>query len=388
MTTDPYALARTAVLDARAALVALSRDIFAHPELNFAEHYSSARVADELERHGFTVERGAYDIETAFEARCGSGELVVAICAEYDALPSVGHACGHNVIAAAAVGAALALAGVADEAGLSVVVLGTPAEEGGGGKILMAERGAFDGVHCSMMVHPWATERLEATCLAVDHFDVTFTGFEAHASAAPWKGRNAADAMVIAQVALGLLRQQLQPGDQLHGIVTNGGAAANVIPAKVTGRFMCRSLRLEDLTELQRRVRNCFTAAALATDCEVSFTDLAPIYSHMESDQRLLASYRRHAETLGRSFDLDDEGVAKPTLSTDMANVSLLVPSIHPMIKIDAGGAVNHQHECAAACITESADLAITDGAIAMALTALDAALDDAWRSDLLALGS
>ncbi len=388
MKTDLYETARTTVLEAKDALVALSRDVFAHPELNFAEFYSSRRVADELAQRGFTVQHGAYDLETAFEARFGTGDLVISLCAEYDALPSVGHACGHNVIAASAVGAALALAAVADQAGLTVVVLGTPAEEGGGGKILMADRGAFTGVHCSMMVHPWATERLEATCLAVDHFDVTFTGFEAHASAAPWKGRNAADAMVIAQVALGLLRQQLQPGDQLHGIVTNGGAAANVIPAKVTGRFMCRSLRLEDLNELQRRVRNCFTAAALATDCEVDFTDLAPIYSHMESNQRLLASYRRHAEVLGRSFDLDNAGVAKPTLSTDMANVSLLVPSIHPMIKIDAGGAVNHQHEFAAACITESADLAITDGAIAMALTALDAALDDAWRSDLLALGS
>ena len=176
-----------------------------------------------------------------------AGLLHIVVCAEYDALPGVGHACGHNIIAAAAVGAGAALAAVADDVGLSVTVLGTPAEEGGGGKILMLERGAFDGAHAAMMIHPWPEDRLVPTCLAVDHIEVSYTGRSAHASAAPYRGINAGDALTIAQVAIGLLRQHLNPGNQVHGIVTKGGDAPNVVPAHTEGNFMLRALTLEDL---------------------------------------------------------------------------------------------------------------------------------------------
>jgi amidohydrolase len=307
----------------------------------------------------------------------------VVFCAEYDALPGVGHACGHNIIAATAAGAGLALAEVADELGLTVTVLGTPAEEGGGGKVLLLERGAFDDAHAAMMIHPWPTEHLRATCLAVAHFDVTFTGQAAHASGAPWKGVNAADALTISQVALGVLRQQLPPGDQIHGIVRVGGEAANIIPALTSARYMCRSLTLTGLEALMPRVRNCFAAGALATGCTVEYEDLSPLYSHMEDDEGLLAAYRANAMSLGRRF-LDDDGVAPPTLSTDMANVSLKVPSIHPTIAIDGHGSINHQPEFAAACITPSADAAVRDGALALALTAVDAATDALLRERLL----
>jgi amidohydrolase len=367
-------------------LVALSHDLHAHPETAFDEHRSAAAVAEMLE--GFDVNLGTYDLPTAFSARAGSGPLVVALCAEYDALPDVGHACGHNVIAAAAVGAGLALAEVADRAGLTVLVLGTPAEEAGGGKILMLERGAFEGVHAAMMVHPWPEERLAGRCLAVSHFDVTFTGREAHASAAPWAGVNALDAMTVSQVAIGLLRQQLRPGDQVHGVVLEGGVAANVIPEHVRGRFMCRTTTIADLERLGARVRGCFDAGARATGATVSFDELSPAYSHMESDAPLLGAYRANAEALGRRFTLDDEGVPLPTLSTDMANVSLALPSIHPLIRIEAGGAVNHQHAFAAACATPSADAAVRDGALAMAWTAIDAATRSDLRDHLLAAGS
>ena len=307
-------------------------------------------------------------------AEIGTGPLVVAICAEYDALPGVGHACGHNIIAASAVGAGLGLAPVADELGLTVRVLGTPAEEGGGGKITMLEHGVFDDVHAAMMVHPWPVDRLEGTCLAVSHFDVTFTGKSAHASAAPFEGLNAGDAMVVAQVALGLLRQQLRPGDQVHGIVTDGGQAANIIPDVVSGRFMVRSLSLSGLEDLEPRIMACFEAGAMATGCSLRRLDLAPAYSHMESDAALLGLYRANAERCGRAFPLDDESAPRPTFSTDMANVSLAVPTIHPLVGIDAAGSVNHQPEFAAACITPSADKALRDGALAMAWTAIDAA--------------
>ncbi|HUD18120.1 MAG TPA: M20 family metallopeptidase [Acidimicrobiales bacterium] len=365
-------------------LIELSHAIHSHPETAFEETRSAAAVAGILSDGGFTVETAVCDLPTAFSADAGSGPLVVAICAEYDALPGVGHACGHNIIAASAAGAALALARVADELGITVRVLGTPAEEGGGGKILLLERGAFDGVHAAMMVHPWPTERLAATCLAVSHFDVHFSGKQAHASAAPWEGINALDAMTVSQVGIGLLRQHLRPGDQVHGVITEGGSAANVVPASVTGRFMCRALSLADLGVLEPRVQACFHAGAQATGSSVSFEDLSPVYSHMESDPDLLAAYRSNAEHLGRRFDLDDEARPRPTLSTDMANVSLTVPTIHPLMAIESRGAVNHQPEFAAACVTASADLAVHDAAVAMAWTAIDAAVNTSLRDRLL----
>ncbi len=378
--------AASAVEEQIGTLVGLSHDLHANPELSLREERSAAVVAAVLRDAGagFQVTGGDAGLPTAFVARAGSGPLVVAVCAEYDALPDVGHACGHNIITAAAVGAGTALARVADEAGLTVIVLGTPGEEGSGGKVTMLERGTFNGVHAAMMVHPWPGDRLAAACLAVSHFDVTFSGKEAHASAAPWEGVNALDAMTVSQVGIGLLRQHLHPGDQVHGAVLEGGTAANVIPARVRGRFMCRSRTLPGLDRLDPRVRDCFRAGALASGAGVSFEELSPVYSHMESDPLLLAAYRANAEALGRRFHEDDDGTPAPTLSTDMANVSLAVPTIHPLIGIDANGAVNHQKEFAAACVTESADRAVRDGAVALAWTAIDAATRPEIREHLL----
>jgi amidohydrolase len=376
-----------AAVDARmSALVELSRAIHDRPELAFEEEEACAWTADVLADAGFVVERGAAGMETAFVAQAGSGPMVLGICAEYDALPEVGHACGHNLIAASAVGAGIGLLGSADDLGLTVRVIGTPAEEGGGGKIVMLDAGVFDGVHAAMMVHPWPSDWLEGTCLAVSHFDVAFHGRAAHASASPFEGINAADAMVVAQVAIGLLRQQLPPGDQVHGVVTQGGGAANVIPALVTGRFMCRSRTIEGLRALEPRVTACFEAGALASGATYERTDLAPVYSHMVSHPGLLARYRANAERLGRSFD-DDKGLPRPSFSTDMANVSLAVPTIHPLVGLDSHGSVNHQPEFAAACVTPSAERALHDGAVSLAWTAIDAAVDEELRAELLRAG-
>jgi metal-dependent amidase/aminoacylase/carboxypeptidase family protein len=190
--------------------------------------------------------------------------------------------------------------------------------------------------------------------------------------------------MTIAQVAIGLLRQQLPPGDQVHGVVTKSSAAANIIPASVTARYMVRSRTAQGLAAVRPRVEACFEAGALATGCSLDYEELSPVYSHMESDPGLLEAYRANAEALGRHFDADDDGAPLPTFSTDMANVSLAVPTIHPLIGIETHGAVNHQREFAAACITASADAAVRDGAIALAWTAIDAASDPALRSHLL----
>ena len=377
--------ATLAVEEALPGLIELSEQLHDDPELGFEEFRAAERVATYLEAAGFEVERNACDRPTAVIGTYGHGDLTIAVIAEYDALPGVGHACGHNLIATIALGAAVGLAAICDEANLTVKVLGTPAEEGGGGKVVMLERGGFDGVHAALMAHPWSFDRLESACLAVDHFDVAFEGRTAHASAAPSEGINAGDAMVISQVALGLLRQQLPEGDQLHGIVTEGGQAANIIPGHVTGRFMCRSRTIEGLGALVPRVRACFEAGALASGTTVAIESLAPNYSHLEQDPDLLAAYRRHAEARGRRFELDDEGAPLPTYSTDMANISLAIPSIHPLIGLETNGAVNHQPEFAAACVGPSANQALFDGAVALSLTGLDAATTPSLRQRLQA---
>jgi amidohydrolase len=379
---DVKQAARERVEQARDELVALSHRIHAHPELGFEEERACAWLCELLEGAGLEVERGVGDLPTAFAARAGSGPLHVVVCAEYDALPGVGHACGHNLIAAMAAGAGIGLAAVADDAGLRVTVLGTPAEEGGGGKILLLQRGAFAGAHAAMMVHPSPYEMAEMPVIAVTQFQVAYTGKEAHAAAYPHLGVNAADALVVAQTAIGLLRQHLRPTDRVHGIVTRGGDVANVVPAHTTGTWMARAATIEQLGEVREKVARCFEAGALATGASLEIAEDHEPYAEMRHDHELSAAYRRNAEALGRSFaEAPDRGPG----STDMGNVSLALPSIHPTIGIDALPAVTHQPEFSARCVTPAADRAVTDGAVAMAWTAIDAAGDGPLRARLLA---
>ncbi|HVB71503.1 MAG TPA: M20 family metallopeptidase [Acidimicrobiales bacterium] len=382
---NPDVAAAEAINDARDTLIEVSHYVHDHPELGYEEHLSAEAVASAAEGAGFVLERESAGLATAFRATRGSGSLHVAFCAEYDALPFVGHACGHNIIAASSLGAAIGLAAVADELDLTVTLLGTPSEEGGGGKIDLINAGYFADIHAAMMVHPWPEDRLNATCLAVDQFEVVFTGREAHASAAPWEGVNALDAMTLAQVAIGLLRQQLRPDDQVHGFITEGGVAANIIASRVVGRFMCRSGTAERLVDLRRRVNACFEAGSLATGAQLEVQELGQPFSHMEADPQILAHYREAAEGLGRRFDSDANGARPPTISTDMANVSLVVPTIHPLIGIPTNGAVNHQPAFTRACVTPAADEAVVDGAIALASTAILVAQDVALRARLVA---
>src|SRR5690349_16926569 len=267
----PAATAAVRVEDAinrrRGDLVELSNSIHAEPELAFAEHRSCAKTQQLVADHGFDITKSLGGLDTAFRADYGSGSLVIGICAEYDCLPDIGHACGHNIIAASAVGAAVAAAKVADEVGLTITVIGTPAEEVGNasGKILELERGAFDGIHAAMMVHPAPFDMLRAKIIAASMFDVHYTGKASHASAFPELGVNAADALTVAQTALGLLRQHIRPTDRIHGIVTNGGSAPNVVPARASAKYMIRSETLDQLAGLRPRVHCCFEAGALAT---------------------------------------------------------------------------------------------------------------------------
>ncbi|MGH3979512.1 MAG: M20 family metallopeptidase, partial [Pseudonocardiaceae bacterium] len=375
----------TAAVQRRAAtLVGLSRSIHAEPELAFAEHRSAAKITDLAHGEGFEVERGVAGIDTAFTARYGSGELVVGLCAEYDALPGIGHACGHNIIAAASVGAALALAEVADRLGITVKLIGTPAEEAGGGKVLLLERGVFDDVALAMMVHPAPEETCACTSLAITDLELRYTGKAAHAAAAPHKGRNAADALTVAQVAVGLLRQHLERRQMVHGIVTHGGAAPNIVPAETAALYYLRAPDVESLQQLEGRVRACFEAGAVATGCTHEVSQVSPTYTDLVPDEWLAAAYRATITGLGRTPLTPERERERQTGSTDMGNVTRVLPAIHPTIAIDCGDAVNHQPEFAEACASPSADRAVCDGALALALTALAAVTDDAQRDRLL----
>lgn len=380
---DAKAAAREAIESRHAALVDLSHRIHAHPELAFEEEKASAWCAEALVDAGFEVEKPFCGLPTAFRAQAGSGPLHVAICAEYDALPGIGHACGHNLIATMALGAAMAAARVADDVGLTVTVIGTPAEEHGGGKIVLLDRGAFEGQHFAMMVHPAPIDAVEFPAIACCNLEVGYTGKSAHAAAFPHLGVNALDALTIAQTSIGLLRQHIDPSDRVHGIVLHGGDAPNVVPARTTARWLVRSRTLDRLNGLLPRVRNCFEAGALATGAKLDLVASAP-YAEMRSEAALDALYARNATGLGRSFPDLGGAAAAFAGSTDMGNVSLALPSIHPLIGIDSLPAVPHQPEFTAAARTPSADRAVFDGGLSMAWTAIDVAIDDALRAKFL----
>src|SRR3990170_7139336 len=297
---DEKAAARERLDAYRERLIDLSHRIHANPELAFQEEQASVWLAETLTEAGFAVECGACDLPTAFVARAGSGPLHIAICAEYDSLPGIGHACGHTIIATAGAGAGIAAARVADELGLTVSVIGTPAEEGGGGKVLLLERGAFNGVHAAMMVHPAPVDVAEPPIIAVSHFDVHYKGKSAHASSYPEIGINAADALTIAQVAIGLLRQHIRPNDRIHGIVTKGGDAPNIVPAHTSAKYYVRARTLGQLEEILTKVNRCFEAGALATGARLEIIEVEKPYAEMRHDAEIAALYKRNAEALGR----------------------------------------------------------------------------------------
>lgn len=355
-------------------LVEVSHAIHAEPELAFDEHRSCAKAQTLVAERGFEISPATAGLATAFRADYGSGPLVVGICAEYDALPGIGHACGHNIIAASAVGAALALAEVADDLGLTVALLGTPAEESGGGKALMLEAGAFDDVAVAVMVHPGPTDIAAARSLALSEVTVDYRGKESHAAVAPHLGVNAADAATVAQVAVGLLRQQLAPGQMTHGIVSNGGQAVNVIPGRATLHYAMRAAESDSLRELEGRMFACFAAGALAAGCEYEINSSGPVYAELKPDRWLAEICREEMRRLGREPVPPAVEGALPLGSTDMGNVTQVLPGIHPVIGVDAGGATVHQRAFAAAAAGPSADRAVVDGAIMLARTVVQLA--------------
>jgi amidohydrolase len=361
------------------ALVEISHWMYQNPELAYAEFHSSARLAEFLTENGFAVTYPAHGLETSFEATVGTAGPRVVICCEYDALPGVGHACGHNIIATAALGAGIALGGLAEELGIRVTVLGTPAEEGGGGKVDLINAGAFEDAAASMMIHPTTKDVVDARALAIQSFVVEFHGKESHAAGAPQLGVNALDAFVQAYNNVATLRQHILPTDRIHSIITHGGEAANIIPSYTRSEWMVRAMTGQRLEELVARVTSCFEAAAMATGCILEMTPQGHPYVELKTNPLMADLYMANSAALGRPMLIWEELEDKQSGSTDMGNVSQVVPSIHPVLAIEAGGAFNHQPEYAAATITPSGDRAIRDGALGMAWTIIDMAEQQVW---------
>ncbi len=366
-----------AAVDALAPqLIDISHQLHANPELAFEEHFAHELLTEAVQSHGLDVQRSAYGLDTAFEARTpsyGTGATVAMIC-EYDALPGIGHACGHNIIAAAGLGAGLAAAVVAEQAQGQVAVFGTPAEEGGGGKELMMREGAFADVDVAMMIHPANHDLPKFDAVAVHRVTAKYTGQAAHASAAPEHGRNALDAAVLGYNAIAALRQHIHTYERIHGVFTDGGDKPNIVPASAAAEWYVRSKNLAQLEPLKERVTKCLLAGAEAAGCEVELTWADPPYADMNDIDSLVHVYCKNIANLGRDFSTGDD--AHVVGSTDMGNVSYKVPSIHPMIKVSPADVPIHTPDFANYAQGPEGDAAVIDGAKALAMTAVDCWFD------------
>jgi amidohydrolase len=359
-------------VDQRAStLIATSHEIHDHPEELFAEHHAHDLLTGILEGEGLSVDRHAFGLDTAFAARAGSGGPTVAVLLEYDALPGIGHACGHNIIAAAGLGAGLAAAALAESLGGQVLILGSPAEEGGGGKVFMIEQGALVGVDAAMMVHPADVDLQWMTTIANQQIEVTYRGKAAHAAAAPWHGRNALDAAVLGYMNVAALRQHIRPEERIHGVFTDGGDKPNIVPSHAAMHWYVRAATLEALVPLKKRVLAALAAGATAAGCEMEYRWIDPAYADLRSNAPLCDLYTANSARLGRMVlapDPDNDVVG----STDMGNVSYVVPSIHPMIAVAPKGISIHTPEFALHAAGPAGDAAVLDGAKAMAMTVAD----------------
>ena len=336
----------------RQQLIQLSLNIHDNPELGFQEDKASAWLTSYLEDNGFHVERGIADLATAFRATYGQGSPRIALLAEYDALPEIGHGCGHNIIATSAVGAAVASKSIIDQSGGSVVVLGTPGEEVFGSKIDMVKAGVFKEIDMAMIVHPGIRNMVTIQALACSSLKVEFFGRPAHAAAQPHKGINALEAMILAFTAINSLRQHIKGEARIHGIITDGGEAPNIVPAHSAALFLIRAPDDDYLAELNDKVLNCFTGASIASGARLEYRWRDKTYAPMKNNATLAQLFSQNLESLGRRVEAFGPGFGFG--STDMGNVSQVVPSIHPMIAIASPEVLIHTQEFAYAAASET----------------------------------
>lgn len=379
-------------VDRRAGLLLdTSHDIHAHPELAFDEHRAHDLLTSVLEAEGLDTERSAFAVPTAFQASAGSGAGPrVAVMCEYDALPEIGHACGHNVIATAGLGAALAATAVVEAAGGRLTVFGTPGEEGGGGKILMARRGAFTTIDAALMVHPADADLLAMSSIAIQQLVVAYHGKAAHAAAFPWEGRNALDAAVLGYVNVAALRQHIEPTERIHGIFTKAGDRPNIVPKETEAHWYVRSATMDSLEVLKGRVLTCLEAGASAAGCSIDHDWNDFPYAEVRDNRAMQAAFAVNADRIGRPMS-DPAAGHRVVGSTDMGNVSYLTPSIHPMLQVAPLGVSIHSPEFTRYAGGEEGDRAVLDGAKALAMTMVDlwtdAALLAAARAEFARLG-
>ena len=360
-------------------LTEVSDWMYSNPELGFKEFKTSEHLVKFIEsfKDGVTYPTGTLD--TAFEITFGSKGPLVVLCVEYDALPEIGHACGHNIIATASIGAGLAIKDLVDELGIRVKLLGTPAEEGGGGKIILLDEGRFEDAACSMMIHPGYENVVNPTFTTIQQYKVEFFGKDAHAAGAPEEGINALDAQIQLFVNASTYRQQMVSSNRMHGVITDGGFKPNIIPSYTSSEWYLRALNEDNLVEIEKDFMNFVNAAAMATKCKVEVESPDYRYTEIKNNETMYQLYKENSSSVDRKMLLQSEASRPGLGSTDMGNVSLAMPSIHPMLSIDSGDAVNHQPEYAAATLTPGGHKAIYDGAYAMGATIIDLAEKNLW---------
>ncbi|UCE98488.1 MAG: M20 family metallopeptidase [Dehalococcoidia bacterium] len=351
-------------------LAKISLKIHSNPENGFKEYKASNWLVQYLENSCFKVELGFCQLETAFKAVYGNKRPAIAIIAEYDALPQLGHACGHNLIAAIAVGAAVASRATIDKLGGSILVIGTPAEEIHGGKVIMVQRGAFNNIDMAIMVHPSTNDTATTKTLACASLDIELFGHAAHAAAHPEEGINSLEAMILSFNAVNSLRQHLRDDARIHGIITNGGQVVNVVPAYSAASFLVRAKDETYLEELKGKVLNCFKGAAHATGAELKYKWGNVQYAPMRNNMKMANLFITNMNSLGRSVKLinPDQSFG----STDMGNVSQVVPSIHPSIAIAPRGVSIHSHQFVKAAASDAGIQGMIDAAKAVAMMIVD----------------
>lgn len=361
------------------SLCEVSDWMYENPELGFEEFETSKYLVNYIESKTKKVTYPTHGLDTAFEITYGSEGPLVVICVEYDALPEVGHACGHNIIATASIGAGIALNNLVEDLGIRVKILGTPAEEGGGGKIILLDNGAFEDASCSMMIHPSVEDVVDPTFTTIQQYKVEYFGKDAHAAGAPDQGINALDAQIQLFVNASTYRQQMVQSNRMHGVIKDGGYKPNIIPSYTSSEWYLRSLNKDGLDELENHFMNFVNAAALSTRCEVKITIPDYRYEEIDNNKILCDLYFENSKDVGREMIYQKDSVRPGLGSTDMGNISQAFPSIHPMLSIGDGSSVNHQPEFAAETVTESGHKAIYDGAYAMGATIIDLAEQNLW---------
>jgi amidohydrolase len=367
--SDGFALIKKEIKRIAPEAARLNHLLFENPELNYKEEFAAELLTSSLGKQGFGIRRGRGKLRTAFEAvwRGGKSKPTVALLMEYDALPKMGHACGHNMIAAGTFGAAVALKNALGKKCGTLKVIGTPAEEGGGGKLLMIRSGWFRGVDAGIMAHPSNKNRAVARMLAVMEIDFHYYGKASHAAAYPDKGVNALDAVIALFNSVNAMRQQTPDFSRVHGIITKGGDAPNIIPEYASAKFMVRALAMPEFSVMLNKVAECAKGAARATGCRLKIVKNPLAYEPFEPNRALGVICSKYMKMAGleESSANETDGMG----SSDIGNLSQVIPAIHLEYAVGGENVVNHSREFLKAVVSKKGEEAMMKAAVVVAAT-------------------